>query len=106
MYPKRCECTPIMHQKRGINCVKRQKISGVVFLLLLHCLYRCETGVQCIKKKGAVLFALFERQNNDTLCIYGILFGLYQFILCLDDFVFGCEQGTCITLRSSRCVYL
>ena len=53
MYPKRCECTPIMHQKRGINCVKRQKISGVRILLLLHGLYRCVTGVQCIKKKGA-----------------------------------------------------
>lgn len=106
MYPKRCEYTPIMHQNRGINGVKRQKISGVVFLLLLHCLVRGVIGVRGVKTKGAVLFALFKRQNNDTLCVYGILFCLYQIILGFDYFVFGGEQGTCITLRSSRCVHL
>lgn len=53
MYPKRCEYTPIMHQKRGINGVKRQKISGVVLLLLLHCLVRGVIGVRGVKTKGA-----------------------------------------------------
>lgn len=95
MHPKRGECTPIMHQKWGVNCVKWQKISDVRILGLLHCLVRGVKGVRGVKMKGAVLYVVI---NIGTVLLLVLLQNVDECFLCsnhillrADHLVFGSQ---------------